>query len=201
MNLIYKIYRKIQQHLKKWQKSLYTERLWKEKKSDVTRWKQKSSLFSNWDDRTQMLAAKITEYSTVLEFGAGRLVLKEMLPKGCTYIPSDIVARSEDTLVIDLNQEALPRLPITDYVVFSGVLEYVFDVQKVLAHCASTTQQLLFSYATIESYGHIKDRRYNGWVSDLSETTLIRVCKELGFSVEKFETWKGQSLYQCKKIE
>ena len=54
-----------------------------------------------------------------------------MLPPDCTYTPSDIVARSPDFLVSDLNEKIPFELSRFDTAVFSGVLEYVYDIEKV----------------------------------------------------------------------
>lgn len=102
-----------------------------QKQSDISRWSQEKSLFSSWDERTQLLANHILPESKVFEFGAAHLVLNEMIPKGCVYLHSDIVKRNEKTLVVDLNKN-LPELPQVDYIIFSGVLEYIFEVKNLI---------------------------------------------------------------------
>lgn len=74
-----------------------------DKQSNYNRWKNMESLASDWDERTIIIATLIPPGSDVLEFGAGRLVLRDHLPKNCTYQPSDIVDRGENTIICDLN--------------------------------------------------------------------------------------------------
>lgn len=183
---------------KKFQRALYVSMLKLTNKSDYSRWSQKASLFESWDERTKILASFIKPDSVVFEFGAARLVLRDFIPDNCTYIHSDIVARNESTLVIDLNKNH-PELPVSDYIVFSGVLEYINDVEKVLNYCSNFTTEILFSYAIRENFSNLETRRFNGWVSDLSENDLKEISARLQWKLEKIKNWKGQVLYSLKK--
>jgi hypothetical protein len=42
--------------------------------SDVKRWAGSDSVCADWDDRTRQIAALVRSGSSVLEFGAGRMV-------------------------------------------------------------------------------------------------------------------------------
>ena len=95
-------------------------------KSDLTRWENIENLDEEWDARTIMMARLIPPNSSVLEFGAARLVLREYLPTNCSYQPSDIVDRGDNTIVCDLNDEFPDLSHHYTHVVFSGVLEYIF---------------------------------------------------------------------------
>jgi hypothetical protein len=168
------------------------------KQSDYNRWSKEKSLFSSWDERTQLLANQIAPNSTVFEFGAAKLALKAMLPDGCTYLHSDIVKRAEDTLVIDLNKE-LPNLSQVDYIVFSGVLEYVFEVKELLIHLSQFTDNFVFSYAVTNTFPEKGNRRFNGWVSDLSEKNILEIADKMQWKSKTIGTWKKQSLFQFSK--
>lgn len=166
--------------------------------SDKKRWSKSSSFYESWDERTQQLVAQIPKDSKVLEFGAGRLVVENMLPSGCEYFHSDIVMRREDTIVADLNKE-LPSLPHVDFMIFSGVLEYVKDVRKVIAHCSNFTQDILLSYAICDEIASKKERRHHGWISDLYHQDVITISKNNNFAIEVIGEWKQQKLYHLKK--
>jgi hypothetical protein len=166
--------------------------------SDVKRWQKTSSFYESWDERTLQLVAPILDHSKVLEFGAGRLVVEAMLPEHCVYLHSDIVKRREDTLVIDLNAH-LPSLPKVDYIVFSGVLEYVSDIDSLITHCEKFTDHILMSYAITDNLPTIKERRYNGWISDLSENDILNLVEKYSFSIETIGVWKKQHLYHLRK--
>ena len=155
-------------------------------------------MFSSWDERTQLLANQVLPKSKVFEFGAARLVLKDMLPEGCTYWHSDIVKRNEDTFVADLNKE-FPELPQVDYIIFSGVLEYILEVKKLIIHLSQFTTNFEFSYATSEVFPEKSERRFHGWVSDLNENDIFEIAKELNWTLKVIGTWKNQTLFQFSK--
>ena len=102
--------------------------------SQLNRWSDEEQLNPDWDARTLKLAKLISPRSRVLEFGAGRRFLESVLPEACTYTPSDIVSRGEDTIVCDLNSETLPIFSGYHVAVFGGVLEYVYDVPRLISH-------------------------------------------------------------------
>src|SRR5690606_12013399 len=55
-------------------------------RSDLERWADGQSLLAPWDSRTIRLAGLVQPGARVLELGAGRMLLREHLPPGCTYI-------------------------------------------------------------------------------------------------------------------
>jgi hypothetical protein len=193
--MIKKIYNKIASIVQKARRSSYISILKAFGISDYKRWSKTSTLLQNWDERTIMLAEQITPNSKVLEFGAGRLVLKDYLPRNCTYYNSDIVKRNEQTLVIDLNKE-LPELSKVDFIVFSGVLEYVKDVEHLLEHCSRYTKTILLSYAVTDHFSNSKNRRVSGWISDLSEDDIEAIARKLKMNWSFLNVWKGQRLFR-----
>lgn len=92
------------------------------KVSDFQRWGNEKGLHSDWDSRTKQISALIQPGESVIEFGAGRMILKKFLPEKCTYTPSDIIERENRTIICDLNCNLLPQFPSHDVAVFSGVL-------------------------------------------------------------------------------
>lgn len=196
--MINKIFNKLNSKVNKLFRSTYVSVLKLTGKSDYKRWSKLETLLDSWDERTKILASFITPNSAVLEFGAGRQVLKSFLPEGCSYYHSDIVMRDEKTLVIDLNEE-LPELPKVNYVVFSGVLEYVKDIEGVLKHCLKYSDTILFSYATLESFSNLTNRRVSGWISDLSEKEILQISSRNSHTCEVLTVWKNQTLYKYSK--
>lgn len=168
--------------------------------SDAKRWSKSSSFYESWDERTKKLVTVIPEKSRVLEFGAGRLVVEDVLPNSCEYFHSDIVKRREDTIVLDLNKELI-ILPEVDYIIFSGVLEYVKDVNNVLVHCTQFTQHILLSYAICDEFLTKRERRQNGWISDLYHQDLINIARNVDCDVVVLGEWNKQRLYQLSKVK
>ncbi|WP_017302954.1 methyltransferase domain-containing protein [Spirulina subsalsa] len=168
-------------------------------KSDTERWSQVTNLHQSWDTRTQQMAALLTANSSVLEFGAGRMVLKQHLPAGCSYTPSDLVDRGENTLICDLNAATLPAFPAHDVAVFSGVLEYVNDVPKLISHLAPSVKVILASYAVYEK--NTKERRRRGWVNDYTSNEFIALFAERGFQCVHTEIWQSQVIHKFMKFD
>ena len=196
--MISKIYNVLYFHIQRIVRRIYVSVLKFFGMSDYSRWSKMEALAPRWDERTKILASYIEPNKRVLEFGAGRQALKGFLPDGCTYIHSDIVKRDAHTLVIDLNKE-LPELPTVDFIIFSGVLEYVRDIEDVLRHCLVYSDTVLFSYATTDTYGDFKNRRLYGWISDASEKDILDISKRLDASFKTLSVWNKQTLYRFSK--
>jgi hypothetical protein len=167
-------------------------------RSDVERWGRADSLNPGWDSRTRLIASLIPEGSSVLEFGAGRLSLKGFLPASCRYTPSDITDRGEGTIVCDLNSAVLPPFPYHDIVVFGGVLEYIFDVDRLLEHLTGSCGVIIASYAAtdFDSQQTAIQRRKHGWVNDFSKEEFVRVFSRHGFGCGQTITWETQYLFR-----
>jgi len=165
--------------------------------SDHERWGTDSNLSKSWDSRTEQIAKLIVARSSVIEFGAGRLVLKQYLPNNCTYTPSDLVDRGYGTIVCDLNNDVLPQFQPYDYAVFSGVLEYVNDVPRLISHLSSYVDAIVASYAVNEL--NKTKRRTQGWVNDYSSDQFVKVFQDANFQCEHTEQWQSQIIYRFIK--
>ncbi len=151
--------------------------------SDRSRWRANESLHRGWDARTRLIGGLVPPGSRVLEFGAGNCALEHALPSGSIHIPSDLIARRADFLVIDLNSESWGPLPNHDVAVFSGVLEYIHDIRGVFLRLARHTPTIIASYAA--SVSNVREetaeRRRRGWVNDLSEQQFIELASSSGY--------------------
>ena len=164
--------------------------------SDYRRWEGCSGLSADWDSRTEQIAMLIPPRTSVLEFGAGRMVLKKFLPQGCTYTPSDLVDRGAGTVVFDLNAREFPEFPPHDVAVFSGVLEYVNDIPHLVSHLSRLVGMIIASYAGTDEHPDIKERRSSGWVNDYSSKGLQEVFWAAGFRPDQIVTWRSQTIYR-----
>ena len=169
------------------------------KGSDYKRWETDNNLSKSWDSRTEQIAKLIGAGTSVIEFGAGRLVLKEYLPNSCTYTPSDLVDRGNGTIICDLNSDVLPQIKLFDYAVFSGVLEYVNDVPRLISHLSNYVDAIVVSYAATDLSK--KNRRAKGWVNDFSSKEFAEVFEEAGFQCDHTEKWNSQLIYSFRKGE
>lgn len=162
----------------------------------LARWAQAESLQDIWDERTDLMAGMIAPGASVLEFGAGKERLREVLPAGCDYQPCDIVARSEHTLVCDLNQSFPPLDRIWDVIVLSGVIEYIHDVPRLLTSVRANCRGCVLSYATTDGLACMTTRLQSGWVNHLSRSAVERMLVQSGFTIDAQRSWKGQDLYR-----
>lgn len=167
--------------------------------SDYKRWSKTVSLMPEWDSRTKRLGEFVLPGWSVIEFGAGRMVLKDSLPLGCSYTPSDIVDRGEGTIVCDLNHSVLPDFLPYDVAIFSGVLEYVNDVPRLIFHLSNRSNVIVASYAVTDYNNNLINRRASGWVNDLSSNEFIKIFRTAGYFLKKKERWHNQELYFFEK--
>jgi hypothetical protein len=171
------------------------------RRSDKDRWAEPSNLHESWDERTRILASRIEPNSRVLEFGAGRLVLEAMLPPGCSYTPSDLVARDARTVVCDLNRYPLPDLGRHDVIVFSGVLEYVSDLPRLIRELSPVAPRLLASYAvcTRSAASERLLRRSHGFMTDLDEEQFLAIFHRIGYRPVERLDWRSQRIFDLRR--
>ena len=167
--------------------------------SDLTRWQAEKHLSLDWMPRAQQIASLVPPGSSVLEFGAGRMTLTGLLPASCSYTPSDIVDRGRGTIVCDLNAPTLPFFPPHQVAVFSGVLEYVQDVPRLIAHLSRNIQVFVVSYAILENHKNRLIRRTSGWVNDYDSNSLEDIFRQNGFHTDHTEIWRSQKIFRFVK--
>lgn len=167
-------------------------------RTDLQRWSNAQNLSTKWDERTVLVATMIPPNSSVLEFGAGNEYLKKCLPEGCIYQPSDIVARSENTLVCDLNA-GFPILDKQwDIIVFSGVAEYIEDLQGLLTKIRSYCRICIFSYVPIDRLESMTTRMQNGWINHFSREEVEAIIHQANFLIQEHKVWNHQDIYSLR---
>ncbi len=66
----------------------FTEQLIKDKKTDCGRWSRWDMLGTEADLRAGMAGQLVPENSSVLDAGAGMMLLRDYIPENCTYHPA-----------------------------------------------------------------------------------------------------------------
>lgn len=168
-------------------------------RSDLDRWGDETNLSARWDSRTAKMARLVPPGSKVLEFGAGRLTLRDHLPPGCTYTASDLFPREGISLVCDLNARPFPKVPPHDVVFLAGVLAYVWDLPALVRFLTGIAGTVVASYPGTDLTPGTLARRANGWVNDLSFADLEKIFEEQGFVRESCERWERQHVYKFTK--
>ncbi|MGY5850401.1 hypothetical protein [Salegentibacter sp. F14] len=182
-------------HLRRRRKT--TKALREKGESDLNRWKNPDELDESWDERTYILASFIKPGARVIEFGAGNLSLKTRLPVNCLYQASDIVCRYPDVIKCDLNEEIQIDMRQYDTTVFSGVLEYVYNIESVFAQISNHIENIVLSYACSDISN--ADRLENGWLSDYKKAELEKIFVSYNYRVINYKEWRNQSIYCLKK--
>lgn len=172
------------------------KRIVKNKETDYNRWKQNEELQVNWNERTAILADYIDPNSNIIEFGAGNMYLKDYL-KPSSYTPTDIVKRFDETIVCNLNETIKIDLSNYQSAVFSGVLEYVHDIDKIFNQLNEfAVKQIVLSYCCSDI--NTASRELNGWFSDLSKKEIESIFKKYDYTILDYKEWNEQSIYNLK---
>ena len=143
----------------------------------------------DWDlmrFRVEMFSEWIpADVRSVVDYGAGKMYLREYLAPEVAYFPVDYIRRDEQTILCDLNVGLFPEIQ-TDAAVCSGGLEFIYTAEALLAHvCAHTNKMVILSYLGVDHFPDIDGRRASAYVSDLSEKQIIDLMASNGFRLEK----------------
>jgi hypothetical protein len=162
-----------------------TRALREQRVTDHARWREGTNLDPAWQDRARRAARWVPPGSTVLDLGAGAESLRCLLPAASKYTPADVVARSADTIVVDVNRGEFPSGAF-DVVMTLGVLEYVHDVAALLKRISQSAPTCVASYCTAKS-GDPAERLQRGWVNDYDLVQFIDVCRDAGWNIAGLE--------------
>jgi hypothetical protein len=167
--------------------------------TDVSRWRSAETFPDDWLERTRIIAELVPKGTRVIEFGAGKRNLESRIDPTCTYIPSDIVSRGEDTLVLDLNTRPLPSLSHLnlDMAVFAGVIEYIVDLSSFVAWLSQQLSACIASYECAQTQPWRPARLMEtirrtgaGWVNTFTEEELLEVFRSEGFTPTETKEWR-----------
>ena len=156
--------------------------------TDFDRWTNPDSFLRHWDGRAEFMAQFVAAGSTVLDIGCGAMALEKSLPVGCTYIPCDLAARDERTIVCNLNAGEFPQSAAmsADLITFLGVVEYLTDPQSLFATLRKTGKPVAFTYHPTELTGHL-DRPSLGWINHFAHQEVINIIIGSGFKITNIE--------------
>ncbi|WP_380751079.1 methyltransferase domain-containing protein [Salinimicrobium flavum] len=173
-----------------------TKKLKEKKRSDLLRWKKTGELNEDWNERSIILAEMVNSGAKVIEFGAGKMRLKDYLPPNCEYTPSDIHIRDSRVIYCDLNEDKMIDLENYDTAIFSGVLEYVYDLDNLFEKLAKSLKYINLTYACADISG--ANRLKQGWLSDYTNSDLRDIFERKGFKVMEYLEWRKQSIFRLE---
>ncbi|TNE65399.1 MAG: methyltransferase domain-containing protein [Alphaproteobacteria bacterium] len=118
------------------------------------RWTDVTKTFGHDNpQRARQIADKIIAFGirSIFDIGCGNMKLAEFLaPENVGYIPADVVQRSPECLVVDLNADPVPHCA-AECVVMIGVAEFVNDIERVLAEIASHYDRVLLTLSPLQT--------------------------------------------------
>ena len=164
--------------------------------SDRSRWEKSESFRTNWKHRNAAIAARVAAKSSVLDLGCGEMFLREFLPADCRYQPVDLVSRSPETIVCDFNNKELPPPARYDYVVCSGLLEYIHDVDWFVNNIVRYGRHFVVTYCSREQYPDRWFRLRNGWVNGFSADEVVALFVRAGVKLRFHTEVELQHLFE-----
>jgi hypothetical protein len=161
------------------------------------RWADPKNLKKEWESRVAIMSKMIEPGSSIIEFGAGRCVLERHLPEGCIYTPTDLFCRGSRTIECDLNGDQPPNFGCYDYAFFSGVLEYVVDIDRLISILSTNVKTIIASYAVYE----LNKNNRSQWINSYRSAELVALFDKHGFSCSNISQWRSQYIYKFHRQE
>ncbi|HYC65603.1 MAG TPA: FkbM family methyltransferase [Reyranellaceae bacterium] len=166
--------------------------------SDGARWADPARIGEGAEARAEVAAPYIKPGQMVLDLGCGVMALRNKVPKDAKYIPADLIPRSADCYLTDLNQhfyyvdELFPAAPTYegryDWIVLSEVCEFLHDLPRVFDRCRKSSKGLIASYRImapdIDDAG--KDRRRAaGYLNDVTQDRFEEYLTKSGWTIKE----------------
>jgi len=176
----------------------HVEALQRSGRSEIERWSMAASYRAAWGGRATALARMVRPGEAVFEFGAGLSIVRDALPLGCSYTGSDLAPIADGVVRYDLNATELEPTVDYDVALFSGVLEYVHDPEKLLRHLKIYFRAIICSYALIvDGSPEERDRRrYLGWFTDFGRDGFLNLFRAAGYTATLQGDWNGHALFR-----
>ena len=146
-----------------------------------------------WNERAALASALLANCASVADLGCGRMWLERHLKPSTQYLPVDVVARDDRTIVVDLNQQPLPALNVEGWAAL-GLLEYLFDVPSLFRDMSRT---VVTSYNPVD-LGNER-RLSHAWINAYDTLELEAVFVGAGWSIVERATLGSQRVWKLVK--
>lgn len=167
-------------------------------RTNVNRWREVSkNPHPSWDGRNQIIARLIPVGASVIDLGCGPQTLRRHLDPTCSYQPCDVIKSTPDVIFCDFNSGIYPQVSqVYDYVVCSGVFEYIRNPVEFLEKNSLLGKTVILSYNPLNQMpGDSKIRRLNcDWINHFTKTELETLFEKTGLS------WKILNLAEGGEI-
>ena len=184
--------------------------------TSTTRWLDPHSYQKEWGERSQMLLELFLKYECLdsstelhfVEYGCGPYSpFSSLIVQTTNHRATrcDITAWDTYVHIVDLNKN-ITTLPDCDVSVFSGVLEYLDDIENVLKATFSFSNFILCSYAFLPQNAKLDDSIYiqtrekrvnkNGWRNHLTVAEFTQLLTRVGV-VSAIGCWGNNQVLFC----
>ncbi len=174
-----------------------TERLIEWKATDCARWAEYLAGPRKLLSSHRIAAQFISSGSRVLDVAAGQQSLRDVLPMEHSYFPADLLAMSDDTVLIDLNQGHFPS-GTYDIGVLLGIIEFVHDPEKLLRNVRAATPAIVISYPCADRELQ-SDRRQLGYFNDLTAESMATMLESNGWHLEQHLHQGFEDFWVCTR--
>lgn len=175
----------------------YTNLLIEKRSTDCGRWSRWDNLISGADLRAGIAGQMIPEKSTVLDAGAGLMLLRDYIPENSKYIPLDIVPRNRKCLVADLNQQQYPDRKF-DTVCALFLFEFLHDLKSFMDWARQNSAKLVFTYHCLLPGTDKNKRRAAGFFNDYKINELEELITGTGWTAtSRIDIGNGQICFEC----
>jgi hypothetical protein len=154
-----------------------------------------------WDERNKIIAQAIPAGTSVLDVGCGAQTLRQYLREGCKYQPSDVIKSTPDVILCDLNAGIYPETrEHFDYVVCSGVLEYVRKPKEFLTKIPKLGRTVILSYCPLAEGGSKLKRLGNpwGWINHFRQQELEELFETTDLQASLLHVDKQYMIYSLR---
>lgn len=150
----------------------------------------------SWEGRNIIIANLIPAGSRVIDLGAGDMNLASHL-KDCKYIGYDKNPQHPSILKCDFDVDT-PEPEHGDYVVISGVLEYLNFPMSLIKRVKGLADKMIVTYSPLDGQTR-EDRRKSGWISHLTREQLEGSFSAMGLKYEAVSMWNEQVIYSLQR--
>lgn len=160
--------------------------------NDLKRWQENALLTPTWEERNRLIGTWIASGSSVIDVGAGSRNLLNYLVDPRSYVAVDIIQEHPGTLYADFNSFIAPQITGRhDYVVCSGLLEYIVNLDFLLDQVARWGRFIIVTYACREHVSDEAVRIARGWVNNLSKRELLALLRRNHLFMVQETVWNS----------
>jgi hypothetical protein len=149
-------------------------------------WREIEYFDESWKKRIHQMSKYITPTDSIVDYGCGKMWLKEFIAPSNAYYGVDYQKREEGTIVCDFNKKEFPGIR-TSVSFISGCLEYIDKPSWFIKNIALYHEKCIISYCCNDNFNNIVERKQLGWKNNLSKKDLIALFEKEGLYLKSNE--------------